>query len=480
MKIVSPSATRWPRRAIGRSIVIGLLAASAAAGFLPPRADVFDPAVADVRPNVVIVITDDQRADQLARMPTTISEMVGKGVKFDQAFASHPLCCPSRTSILRGQYAHTTGIYTNGGSLGGWAGFRDRGLEGSTLATWLDDAGYETALVGKYLNGYAASTGHVPSGWDFWRGGEPNYYNVGGVRTYQTDLLTRYADEFIRGTSADTPLFLYLSYFKPHAPSKPAARYAADPRCDGITTSGVPSFNEADVSDKPLTIRKKPLMTPSQQVSVGTTLPTDQCRALLSVDDGVAAVLQALQDTDRLGNTLIVFMSDHGLFLGEHRLEGKVLTYEEAIHIPLVIRYDPLTGGAPSVDQRLVVNVDIAPTIVDLLGLTVTPGCPVPPYGPCNGELEGRSLIPILDGSASDWRSDILVENHRSCGVRSDRYIFIRHNTGEEELYDLATDPYQLSNLLHGAPTAEIATLREQLLARLRTLCQPPPPGVTI
>ena len=164
--------------------------------------------------------------------------MVGKGVKFDQAFASHPLCCPSRTSILRGQYAHTTGIYTNGGSLGGWAGFRDRGLEGSTLATWLDDAGYETALVGKYLNGYAASTGHVPPGWDFWRGGEPNYYNVGGVRTYQTDLLTRYADEFIRGTSADTPLFLYLSYFKPHAPSKPATRYAADPRCDGITDVG--------------------------------------------------------------------------------------------------------------------------------------------------------------------------------------------------------------------------------------------------
>ena len=207
MTNVSPSAIRWSRRATGRSIVIGLLAVSAAVGFLPPGPGVFHPAVADVRPNVIIIITDDQRADQLARMPRTISEMAGKGVKFDQAFASHPLCCPSRASILRGQYAHTTGIYTNGGSLGGWAGFRDRGLEGSTLATWLDDAGYETALVGKYLNGYAASTNHVPPGWDFWRGGEPNYYNVGGARTYQTDLLTRYADEFIRGTSTDTPLF---------------------------------------------------------------------------------------------------------------------------------------------------------------------------------------------------------------------------------------------------------------------------------
>lgn len=480
MKDPSSSPIQWLQLAAGRSIVVCVLAACVVAGFLAPSADMFVPAVADVRPNVVIVITDDQRADQLARMQVTNTELVENGVKFDHAFASHPLCCPSRTSILRGQYAHTTGIYTNGGSLGGWAGFRDRGLERSTLATWLDDAGYETALVGKYLNGYAASTNYVPPGWDFWRGGGPNYYNVGGVRTYQSDLLTRYADEFIRGTPTDTPLFLYLSYYKPHAPSKPAPRYAADPRCDGISTSGVPSFNEADVSDKPSTVRNKPLLTPEQQTSVGTTLPTDQCRALLSVDDGVAAVLRALQDTDRLGNTLIVFMSDHGLFLGEHRLQWKVLTYEEAIHIPLVIRYDPLTRNVPGVDGRLVVNVDIAPTIVDLLGLAVTPGCPDPPYGPCGGEFEGRSLIPILDGSASDWRSDILVENHRSCGVRSDRYVFVRYDNGEEELYDLTTDPYQLSNLLHGMPTSEIETLREQLLARLQTLCQPPPPGVTI
>ena len=478
MKNASPSPRRWLHRATGRSIFVWLLAACVFAGFLPPSADTFGPAVAGVRPNVVIVITDDQRADQLARMPVTNSELVGKGVKLDRAFASHPLCCPSRTSILRGQYAHTTGIYTNGGSLGGWAGFRDRGLEQSTLATWLDDAGYETALVGKYLNGYAASTNYVPPGWDFWRGGEPNYY-VGGAGVYQTDLITRYADEFIRRTPTSTPLFLYLSYFKPHAPSKPAPRYAADPRCDGISTSSGPSFNEEEVGDKPSPVKRTPLLTPEQQISVGTTLPTDQCRALLSVDDGVAAVLRALQDTDRLADTLIVFMSDHGLFLGEHRLQGKVLTYEEAIHIPLVIRYDRLTGGVPSVDRRLVVNVDLAPTIADLVGLSVTPGCPDPPYGPCDGTFDGRSLMPLLDGSVSGWRSSFLVENHRSCGVRSNRYVFVRYNTGEEELYDLATDPYQLSNLLP-TTTPGIQARRDQLFARLQILCQPPPPGVTI
>jgi N-acetylglucosamine-6-sulfatase len=436
-------------------------------------------ALADVRPNIVIVITDDQRADQLARMAVTTSELAGNGVRFDQAFASHPLCCPARATILRGQYAHTTGIYLNEGNRGGWAVFRDRGLEKSTLATWLQGTGYRTGLVGKYLNGYEATTNYVPPGWDFWRGGAPAYYNRGGAPTYATNLLTRYADEFVRGTPTNTPLFLYLAYLVPHEPSKPAPQYATDPRCNGISTSGVPSFNEADVSDKPSPVKTKPLLTPSQRTYIGTTLPTNQCRALLSVDDGVAAMLRALRDTGRLGNTFFVFMSDHGLFLGEHRIQAtKILTYEEAIRIPLVIRYDPLTAGLARRDGHLVVNVDLAPTIADLVGLDVTPGCPVPPYGACGGGFDGRSLLPILEGSATGWRNDFLVENHRSCGVRNDRYLFSRHNTGEEELYDLAADPYQLSNLLAGTPMPEVRALRQQLLTRLKVLCSPPPPGV--
>lgn len=429
-------------------------------------------------PDVVIIITDDQRADQLARMPATNAELVGEGVRFDQAFASHPLCCPSRISILRGQYAHTTGIYSNSGSRGGWSVIRDRGLERSTLATWLDAAGYRTGLAGKYFNGYDERTGYVPPGWDWWRGGSPAYYRTGKA-LHHTSQLTLYAEEFIRGTTPGTPLFLYLAYLAPHAPAKPAAKYASDPRCSGITTSTVPSFNESDVSDKPSPVRSKPLMTAEQQLSVGTTLPMNQCRSLLSVDDGVAAVMRALRETGRLDTTFLVFMSDHGLLLGEHRIQAaKILTYEEAIRIPLVIRYDPLTAGVAAVDPRLVLNVDIAPTIAQLAGLDVVPGCPVPPYGACDGGFDGRSLVPLLDGSASDWRSDVLVENHQSCGVRTDRHVFVRYRTGEEELYDLATDPYQLDNLLFGTRTAAVAALRDELLARLRVLCQPPAPGV--
>lgn len=462
-----------------RRIVAGALAAWVVAVPAIPSHPVAH-AVGKPRPNIVIVITDDQRADQLAGMPVTNAELLGKGVRFDQAFASHPLCCPSRTSILRGQLAHTTGIYTNAGTTGGWSAFNDRGMESSTIATWLHDAGYRTGLVGKYLNGYEETTNYVPPGWDFWRGGAPGYYNT-GPPVYQTHLITSYANTFIRGTRSDRPLFLYLSYFKPHAPSAPAPRYAADPRCDGVSTSGVPSFNEADVRDKPTPVSTKPLMTPEEQLAIGTTLPTNQCRALLSVDDGVAIVVRALRETGRLADTLIVFMSDHGLMLGEHRLQAwKVLTYEEAIRIPLVIRYDPLTGGEPSVEHRLVMNVDIAPTIVDLLGLAATPGCPDPPYGPCTGEFDGRSLVPLLEGAAGGWRSDILIENHRACGVRNDRYVFTRYDTGEEELYDLSTDPFQLSNLVAGVPAPDVVAIREELLTRLRALCQPPPPNVSI
>ena len=431
------------------------------------------------RPDVVIIITDDQRADQLAGMPVTNGDLAGMGMKFDLAFASHPLCCPSRIGILRGQYAHTTGIYANDGARGGFAVIRDRGLEASTLATWLDAAGYRTGLAGKYFNGYDERTGYVPPGWDYWRGGAPAYYRGSGPSLYPSNQLTRYADEFIRGTAHDSSLFLYLSYLAPHAPSKPAPKYATDPRCDGITTSNSPSFNEADVSDKPSPVRTKPLMTAEQRQYIGTTLPTNQCRALLSVDDGVAAVLQALRDTGRLNNTILVFMSDHGLFLGEHRIQAlKTLTYEEAIRIPLVIRYDPLTAGLASIDRHLVMNVDIAPTIADLVGLDVTPGCPVPPYGSCDGSFDGRSLVPLLERTAGEWRTDILVENHQACGVRTDQHLFVRYRTGEEELYDLVADPYQLTNLLSGTPPPATTAIRDQLFARLKVLCQPTAPGV--
>jgi arylsulfatase A-like enzyme len=434
--------------------------------------------------NVVVILTDDMRHDQMAGMPTVQSELVGQGMNFTKAFASMPLCCPARVTILRGQYAHTTGIYSNEAAYGGGlAGFQAAGLEDSTVATWLNDAGYRTGLVGKYLNGHNANTNYVPPGWDYWRGGNPGYYHPGFPDPYETDLINDYADEFIRTTSPSDPLFLYLSYFKPHSPSAPAPEHETDPRCDGITTSTIPSFDEPDIADKPTPIRSKAQMTPERVTYIGTTLPQDQCRALFSIDDGVSMVLDALADTNRLDNTLIFFLSDNGLFLGEHRLEAvKVHPYEEAIHIPFVVRYDPLTDGTPDT-THIVGNVDIAKTITDVVGIDPTPGCPTPLYrgGPCSGDLEGRTLVPALSGNVPQgtWREYFLIESHRACGVRGRQWVYVKWNTNEEELYNLAADPYQLTNLMDGSLTRQQRNKHDVMYAKAVDRCDPLPPAMT-
>jgi N-acetylglucosamine-6-sulfatase len=451
------------------------------------------PATAAARPNIVFVIADDMRDDQLAGMPIVGSELVDEGVTFPNAFASRPLCCPSRVSILRGQYAHTTGIYTNTAPSGGYKAFRDRGLETSTLATWLDAAGYRTGLFGKYLNEYGPGNTVVPTGWDRWvaidetNAAYSNYdLNIDGTIThfgttaadYSTDVLSGYADAFIRGTPADTPLFAYVSYSAPHEPYRPSAAYANDPRCANATTTNRPSFNEADVSDKPSEIRNIAPLSASDQTLFGSTLPQKQCRALFSVDDGVGRVLDALGDTGRLGDTLIVFVSDNGLFLGEHRLpDSKGRTYEEAVNVPFVVRYDAVPGISGTIDPRIVANIDLAPTATDAAGLSITPGCPTPPYGMCSGAFDGLSLLPLLNGTAASWRSGILLESPNWCGIRTARYNFTRYGSGFEELYDLQADPYQLDNALFGQITPQEQATRDALMSDLRTLCSPTPPN---
>jgi N-acetylglucosamine-6-sulfatase len=438
-------------------------------------------------PNIVFIVTDDMRADQLARMPVVNREIVDKGVMFDNAYVTQPLCCPSRVSILRGQYSHTTGIYSNS-----WQAVHAADLESSTLATWLDDVSYRTALIGKYFNGYNEFT-FVPPGWDFWRGGEVGYFNYtlsedGVAKTYgsaqgdySTTVFTNYADQFIRSTDAATPLFLYVAYFAPHNPTTPEQAYASDPRCDGISLTGEPSFNESDVSDKPHVIQKLPSLTSTQGTNYGVNLPQRGCRTLLSVDAGVSRILTALSDTGRLGNTMLVFISDNGLLLGEHRVQGeKGFPYEEAIHVPVAIRYDPLTAGTAHHDTHFVQNIDLAPTAVDVAGASATPGCPSPPYkGVCSGAFDGRSLVPLLDGTASSWRDTILTEGQNRCTIRRSSWSYTYWGTKEEELYDLSTDPFQLTNLLVPPLSSDVQAIRDDLFRRLQEMCQPTPPSVS-
>lgn len=453
------------RRAISRLLAVFVLTATVSACTAEGET---------TRPDIVLIVTDDQRWDTLAEMPGLTRTVGEPGVTFDDAFVVNPLCCPSRASILTGAYSHTTGIYTNFPPDGGFRAFDDE----STLATWLDDAGYRTALIGKYFNGYEDPS-YIPPGWDRWNAfmhGHPLYYDYtmsvdgepetfgAAPEDYSTDVLAGMAERFIDETSSSEPLFLYLAPSAPHQPQLlPPRDAAAKPR---TTFRPGPNIREPDVSDKPAYIRA----LPRGHVEGSLERWTQQVLTLRAVDDLVVRTVDALSARGRLDDTLIIFMSDNGTAVGEHRWQYKLTPYEESIRIPMVMRYDPITRGTST--GAIVANVDIAPTIAEVAGVEA-PGS------------EGVSLVDLLRGDVSRVRSELLIEHlqYRSpphadpptyCALRTTRRLFVRYATGEEELYDLRADPYQLRNLA-GDPASQ-ATL-DRLRRSTKRRCQPVPPG---
>jgi len=439
---------------------------------------------ATTRPNVVLILTDDQRWDSLWAQPNVQSLLIGHGTDFRQGFVENPLCCPSRTTILTGKYSHTTGVWGNGG---GFAKFTSSGLDKSTVATWLKAAGYRTGLFGKYLNGYCPSNAsYIPPGWSRWLVfdgpsndcGQGGYYGFTvsdqGVHrtlsaaTYSTDYLAKAAVGFIKNTSSTQPLFLMLSTKAPHAPYTPPKRYAT--RFSDLEPYDPASFNEADVSDKPAWVQAIPSWT-STQISNKQKSIKNIYRTLLGVDDAVRQVVDTMQAAGRLSNTLLIYMGDNGEQWGEHRLGGKNDPYMEGIRVPLVIRFDPM-GSAARVDTtHIAMNVDIAQTIAAAAGVSA-PGA------------EGSSLLPLLSGTPPPWRSDALAEHLAAagglsptfCEVHSLDWAYTQYSTGEEELYDLGADPLELQNR---AQDPTLASILDAERARLHELCQPPPPGFT-
>jgi N-acetylglucosamine-6-sulfatase len=427
------------------------------------------------RPNIVLVLTDDQRWDTLAAMPTVQRELAGRGVRFANAFAVNPLCCPSRASILTGQYSHSTGVYSNGPPFGGASSFNDT----STIATWLQAAGYRTGYVGKYLNGYRATW--IPFGWHRWVGYAGGYFNysvnIDGLPTffgqtpdeYSTDVLAREAVSFVE--TSQGPFFLVFAPYAPHGPSTPAPRHAnayAD-----LRPARPPSYNEEDALDKPAWLRGRAPLTEEQQ---GWTdgFRRRQLASLLAVDEAVKRILDSLAASGRLANTMVVFTSDNGLTWGEHRLANrKVAAFEESIRIPLVVRYDALIPFRRT-ETKLVTNIDLAPTFAELGGAWAR-------------GVEGRSLVPLLQSPQATWRRSFLIEHLQAavgavaevptyCAVRTERLKYVVYATREEELYDLALDPYELVN------RADDPTRRKELFAlraQVKMRCNPPPPGFT-
>ena len=424
-------------------------------------------------PNVVLIVTDDQRSDSLHVMPGVQRLLVRQGMTLRRAIVSNPLCCPSRASILTGRYSHTTGVYFNRGPHGGWRAFKSS--ESSTIATALHSVGYRTALIGKYMNGYGRDL-YVPPGWDRWfafAGANGAYYdytmfdNAGGPHRvpfgsspsdYSTDVIRRHAVSFIRTTPRGTPFFLMVTPYAPHGPPIPAAR-DRDDLADAPVHLG-PAVNEADTSDKPAYIRHHGPVVPDFM----RKLTRRQWETLQAVDDLVSGVLRALSETARSRTTLVIFTSDNGVANGEHRWRYKMDPYEESIRVPFVIRY-PGVIPAGATSRALVSNVDIAGTIADFAGASLP--------------TDGPSMRPIVTGARASIRGSVLLEHIRYtsvvptyCGLRTRRFTFVRYATREEELYDLRSDPAELMNVVKARPKTA-ARLRALTKAR----CRPVPPG---
>jgi N-acetylglucosamine-6-sulfatase len=414
-------------------------------------------------PNILFVLTDDLDLAGVEYMPQVKSYLVDGGTSFSNYFVNISLCCPSRATILRGQYAHNTGVYTNQKEDGSFIYLYRHGLEKSTIATWLKRKGYRNGYIGKYFNGYPrqAPKNYIPPGWDEWASPindsgymgykytlneNGNFVEYGDrPEDYNADVYTKKAQQFINQAAQDKkPFFLYISYFAPHQPAIPAPRHS-ELFPDAIAPR-TPAFNESDVRDKPTHIRELPLLSQKETKKIDK-LYQKRLRSLQAVDEGLVTLVNTLKANGQLDNTYIIFTSDNGFHLGQHRLPPqKETAYEEDIHLPLYVR-GPNVPTGKTVDQ-IVSNVDLAPTLAELAGVK-------PP-----NFIDGRSLVSLLRRPLTipqSWRQVLLLQHRLNPqanplipnykGLRTPLCTYVQYKNGEEELYDLRKDPYQLENL---------------------------------
>jgi len=411
-----------------------------------------------------------------------LTELVGAhGASFTNYYVTSALCCPSRVSMLRGQFPHNTTVLTNED---GFAKFHQLGLESSTIATWLQSAGYRTALMGKYLNGYLEARGagffeYVPPGWSEWDVAGDGFREIdytlnhnGVLEQYGhapedvlTDVLRGRADAFIaQSTQAGQPFFLDLSVFAPHFPYTALERYANT--FPDVTAPRPPSFN-ARGQGEPKWLAVQPALT-AADIAVLDADYRRRVQSVQGIDELIGHLFDTLQRTGALDNTYFVFSSDNGYHIGQHRLRpGKQTAYDSDIRVPLMVRGPGIARGTVA---AMAMNVDLAPTFASLAGVRV------PDF------VDGRSLVPLLrETTPQDWRDAVLVEHEGPTAVpgdpdyqpddnptsyaaiRSATKLFVQYHSGEYELYDYTTDPDELVNRAASTSAAELARYQRAL-----------------
>jgi N-acetylglucosamine-6-sulfatase len=458
----SPRQARARRRA-RLPIALGALGLLLALTFAVGQASAFRNPLATIeeRPSFIVIQTDDQTLDGLyaaykspeggviRAMPNTLDLIAKRGMTFNRYYVSYPLCCPSRVSLLTGRYAHNHGVKGNIQPDGGYTGFAQRAAFTHNLAVWLQNSGYRTIHVGKFLNGYGDTPYDngktVPPGWSAWHtvlNADTDHYYYGytennngtiegpygdsgswetreyGARDdigcpfaptnglpcyYETDHFTQQATEEISQTPPGQPFYLQLDYTAPHGDfRRPAGPEPAPRNYDWFKGARLPhdrqeGFDEGNVTDKPRFIREAEHLTLNDKHTYRVYWQK-QLESLRSVDDGVKEIIDTLGGLSRLRNTYILFTSDNGFFFGEHRLlGGKFLAYEPATHLPFLIRGPGIRPGSST--GELTANIDIAPTILELAGATA------------DKSIDGRSMVPFLHDPDLRTRRPLLFES---------------------------------------------------------------------
>ncbi|MGD9961190.1 sulfatase family protein [Nocardioides sp.] len=471
--------TRFPWRATTAVVVLALVAgALAATGRSGPPARADRATQSGAQPNIVLVLTDDLSRDLVVHMPA-VRRLKQAGLSAERYIISNSLCCPSRASLLTGRYSHNTGIFTNEPPDGGFETFHDNGGEESTLATDLQAAGYRTGFLGKYLNGYPVAGGYVPPGWSTWVSTDRGYrgfnytLNVDGELRrrgdrpvdYLTDVLGRYADRFVsESAKSGQPFFLEISTFAPHTPFVPAPRHARlFPR---LKAPRGPAF-DVKVSGSPAWL-DVPRLTRRDKQMIDRRF-RNRVRSVQAIDEMLAKVRTTLREQGVAGDTYVIFTSDNGYHLGQHRLRGgKMTAFDTDVRVPLIVSGPGVPRGAST--SAVVQNIDLRPTFDEIAGAAIA------------SEVDGLSLLGLWQGAAVATRDYALIEHDGPvapgdpdaqpqlagsltayAALRGPWTTYVEYQSGEREFYDLRTDPAQNVNAYASLSSEEVARLHRRL-----------------